>query len=85
MHMPSRSRWDKDEHGNVVVSPVTGFGIRVVMMTALVARIEFRKVEPDGSESEGAVQLAMSPLIALQFAEVLTRKAGNGRSANGLD
>jgi hypothetical protein len=46
--------------------PVIGFDIRVVMMPALVARNSGRS--PDVSESEGAVQLAMSSLIALRFA-----------------
>lgn len=66
--------WDKDENGQIIIHPVTGWEIAIAFGASIALRLRFSKKTEEREKIE-LVQLALSPQGASQLAEELLRAA----------
>jgi hypothetical protein len=70
-----RGPFDLDDEGNVKSSPLTGWDIVSVAGTALIARLKFADSFEEFQTGGRAVQLLLTPHVALDLAQELTKQA----------
>jgi hypothetical protein len=68
--------WDKDDEGNIITSPVSGFEMFVVARTSIALRLTGPNPLDESEKSEAGFQFVLGPMIALQIAQALSDAAG---------
>jgi hypothetical protein len=76
-------KWDVDAQGNVIWHPVKGFHLAPANETIVMARIECAPTPGQAAPTLDAVQLGMTPKVALQLAEDLRKVAEHILSLRG--
>jgi hypothetical protein len=67
--------WDEDINGNVILHPLIGAVVGDFAASTVILRLEYKLLSEAGDESKKALQLAMRPHEAIQFATVLLERA----------
>lgn len=68
--------FETDEHGDVILKPVTGWTVTHVAGVSVLAAIRYLETPEELETGESkVVQLVMTPAMSLELAEVLTSAA----------